>query len=1024
MSMLALNFALFTPNLAGIIMRILLSASGKAFVIALTLLITTSVCFGDQTSPELGIRDKTPDAKAFINAKLFVSPTKMFENGVLLIENGKVVDAGQDLTVPQGYTVVDVKGAVIYPGFIESYSDYGIISHGATGKKKYGGPKYTTERIGGNAWNEAINAEVNWSAFYKPDAEKVKEFHANGFTMVQSVRQDGIFRGRSCVSLLGIGLPNDMLVVPYYSHVLSFRKGKSAQDYPSSLMGSIAMIRQMLYDVAWYKQAQTAFKNNPNQEMPEFNSAIEAIAGIEAEPVLFDAGDPAPNILRANSIAQEFGLKPVFVASGREYTHIDDVKNLKASLLVPLKYPETPQINSPEDELDVTLAQLRHWEMAPSNPDFLEDAKISFAITSYGLKKTEDFLPNLRKAVKRGLSKETALASLTTIPAKLCGLKKLAGKLDEGKFANFVVCDGDIFEDDCQIYSVWVAGEKYEISPFPETVFTGEYEITIGNISAKMELTGKTAKQKGELKIGDWSESLKDVSIGRNLISFSCALDSTGKSGKARFSGRKKNDTIMGQCILGDGSKHDWSAVRTGDVKKDEQSTFATDDAPVSDLVSRLTYPNKAFGPVSKPVAQNVLIQNATVWTAEADGVLKTTDILVKEGKFAEIGEGLSASEGTLVIDASGKHVTPGIIDAHSHLAIAGDVNEGTHAITPEVRIGDIINPEQVNMYRQLAGGVTACLSLHGSANPIGGECQFIKLRWGSNAEDMKFTQSPRTIKFALGENVKQSNWGDKFKSRYPQSRLGVEAILRDVFQTAREYERDWKRYNTYGSRKKSLTVAPRKDIGLQTMADVLNSKLIIHCHTYMQAETLMLMRLAEEYGFKIDVFVHVLEGYKVADEMAKHGAGGTTFSDWWAYKFEVYDAIPYNASLMAERGVLTTVKSDDINLARRLNQEAGKVIHYGGTTPEEAIKMVTYNAAVQVGAQDFTGSIAVGKDADFVIWSDYPLSMYAKAEQTWIDGAKYFDIESDKVQRQEIESERNALIQKVLNSTEKGGSK
>ncbi|MCK5127047.1 MAG: amidohydrolase family protein [candidate division Zixibacteria bacterium] len=993
---------------------------GQAVIGLLCTALLYSVCLGG-TTPVLGIRDKTPDARAFINGHMVISPTEQFDNGILIIKDGKVLEIGTGIKIPDGITIIDLAGKSIYPAFIEPFGDYGIIDHRDKKQNKYGKPVYTADRIGGNAWNEAIHAEINWSRFFKPDNETSNELLSQGFAISQSAKQDGIFRGRSCVVLLGDGLPNDLILNSQSAHFISFSKGKSVQDYPSSLMGSIALIRQTLFDIEWYNQAHTAYKYNPAQKMPEFNSAIEALSNISTDRIIIDAGVKSPGLLRAKSLLDEFGLTASVIASGREYCHINDVKEFASKLILPLDFPEMPEINTFADELDVTLAQLRHWESAPSNAMVLEQNDVKFSFTTYRLKKKETFLTNLRKAVKRGLSEETALASLTITPAEICGIGDLAGTLETGKLANFFICDGNIFNEKCEIYSVWTAGKKHELKALPKTLFAGKYELKVGDDKLMLELSGKPSKLTGKVKRDEWSSDLKKFDIDRNKIRFSTPIDSGKNAVTIRFSGRKDKKFITGRCVYANGLEANWQAIRVSELKPD---TSVKDARKPEAFFAATTYPNKAFGPQDLPDQKDILIKNATVWTAEQDGILKNTDILIEDGKFVRIGTEIKAPSGIMVIDAGGKHVTPGIIDAHSHLAIAGDVNEGTHAVTPEVRIGDVVNPEQVNIYRQLAGGVTACLSLHGSANPIGGQCQVIKLRWGANAEEMKDKQAAEIIKFALGENVKQSNWGEKYRTRYPQSRLGVEAIMRDVFQAALEYEQDWKKFNALSKKDKKRTIPPHKNIGLDAMVKVLNSDMMVHCHSYMQAEALMLMRLAEEYGFVIDVLIHNLEGYKVADEMVKHGAGTTTFSDWWAYKFEVYDAIPYNASLMAERGVLTTVKSDNIDLARRLNQEAAKVIHYGGISPEEAIKMITINAAIQLGMEKYTGSIAPGKDADFVIWNDYPLSSYAKAEQTWIEGRKYFDIESDKTIRKEIKKERNKLIQKIVEHSAKNGTK
>ncbi len=931
----------------------------------LTLLFATGLLLGQftlssaQTTPQMGVRSKTPDAKAFTNARIIVSPSLTYDNATLIIKDGKVLEIGDNVSVPPDIVTIDLQGKTIYPGFIDPFTDYGLEKTEKPKRRGNRSPQYEGTRVGCNAWNDAVHAEKKWAASFKPNRDESQELMELGFTAVQTAKMDGIFRGRACVTLLGEGLPNDLVIRPYASHVASFDKGISTQDYPSSLMGSITLIRQTLYDVDWYREAHRAYQLNVSQKMPEFNVAIEALADVRSEKVIFDGGANELSLFQADRIAREFGIPFVHVASGYEYAHVNDVKATGVTLIVPLDFPEPPSVKSLEDELDVTLAQLRHWETAPSNLARLEAASITFAVTTHRLKKRAEFWKNLRTAVKRGLSRPTALAALTTVPARICGIDDMTGTLEKGKLANFSICEGDLFEDEGDVYSIWIAGKKHELKPFPSTDFRGQHRLTMEGQELTLVVKGRPSNLKGEIRIGEWTEKLQNVEIERNRISFATRTDST--SGIARFSGRKENDTIRGHCLLPDGRTAEWTAVKTGPAPAEDDSTKKPPEEGDS-LIARLTFPNKAFGLDTQPKVEDVLIKNATVWTVEEEGILANADILIVGGRFSRIGRNLVAPAGVRIIDATGKHVTPGIIDAHSHIAISGDVNEGTFALTPEVRIGDVIEPQDVNIYRQLAGGVTACLALHGSANPIGGQCQALRLRWGGNAEELKFREAEPTIKFALGENVKQSNWGDRYRTRYPQTRMGVKAIIRDELQAAREYEADWQKFNALGRKLRETTVPPRRDLGLDAVVEVLNSQRRVHCHAYVQSEILMMMRLAEEFGFALDVFVHILEGYKVADEMARHGAGATAFSDWWAYKFEVYDAIPYNPGLMAERGVLTSVNSDDADLARRLNQEAAKSVMYGGMSQEDAIKLVTINPAIQLGVDDRVGSIKVGK--------------------------------------------------------------
>ena len=410
-----------------------------------------------------------------------------------------------------------------------------------------------------------------------------------------------------------------------------------------------------------------------------------------------------------------------------------------------------------------------------------------------------------------------------------------------------------------------------------------------------------------------------------------------------------------------------------------------------------------------------LLVKNATLWTLGPKGTLAPGDLLIQRGKIAQVGAHLSAPPGALIIDAAGKHVTPGLIDCHSHSAIRGGVNEGSNNITAEVRIRDVIDPESVDIYRELAGGLTSANLLHGSANSIGGQNAVVKLKWKSTPDAMLIATAPPGIKFALGENPKRSNFSlPGAQRRYPATRIGVEESIRERFLAARDYARQWEEYNLLTDAEKDRREPPRRDLQLEATAEILSGKRLVHSHSYRQDEILALIRLAEDFNFHIGTFQHVLEGYKVADEIAAHGAGGSTFSDWWAYKLEAYDAIPYNGALMARRGVTVSFNSDSSELARRLNLEAAKAVKYGGLDEIQALKFVTLNPARQLRIDNRVGSLEPGKDADLVIWSGHPLSVYTIAEQTWVDGVKQFDRLDDLARRAAAEQERAALIERI----------
>jgi imidazolonepropionase-like amidohydrolase len=400
---------------------------------------------------------------------------------------------------------------------------------------------------------------------------------------------------------------------------------------------------------------------------------------------------------------------------------------------------------------------------------------------------------------------------------------------------------------------------------------------------------------------------------------------------------------------------------------------------------------------------KTVALMGGTLLTAGPQGTIPKGTVLIRGGKILAVGAAVQVPPGTTVINAEGMYVMPGIIDAHSHTAIEGNVNECTDAVTAEVRVADVIEHRDINIYRELAGGVTTINVLHGSCNAIGGQNSVLKLRWGKAPEELVFQGAPRGVKFALGENPKRSNFSVPGVKRYPATRMGVEVVIREAFKEAVEYRKEWEDYDRKlkaAGAKGERPAPPRRSLRLETLRDVLDGKVLVHAHCYRSDEILMLIRVAEELGFKIKTFQHVLEGYKVASEIARHGAGASTFSDWWAYKMEAYDAIPYNAAILAGKGVKVSLNSDSDELARRLYWEAAKAVKYGGVTEDEALKMITWNPAWQLGIEGRVGSLEAGKDADLALFSAHPFSADARVEMTLVDGVVYFDRNKDLASR------------------------
>ncbi|MFQ5583059.1 MAG: amidohydrolase family protein, partial [Calditrichia bacterium] len=871
-------------------------------------------------------------------------------------------------------------------------------------------------------WNPRVHPQTDALEKFTPQKDELKKYRKLGFTAALIVPVKGIFKGSSALVSLGEGKPNDVLIKGNIAQHLSFERGGGRESgYPGSLMGAIALIRQTFLDAQWYREAHVAYAINPTgQTRPEENEALRTLSKAvqNNQTFIFEVNNEL-DFLRALKIAREFDLPVILRGSGYEYRILDEIGAQKKPIILPLNFPQELGVETPQEALQVNLSQLQHWNLAPENPALLQQAGILFSLTASGLEKPADFWKRVRQAVKRGLSEDAALTALTVTPAKITGVENRLGTLEKGKMAHLIVTDGNLFSEETHILDAWIDGARYEVTKQPPVDPRGKWEAQFHFPDGKTWKTELQVKGKPTHLLAHFVRDKKKIPIKKfsqdlDRIALVFAGDSLGKPGMLRATARVDKKRLSGKGELPDGSEFSWSAKWIGKIPRKEKQP-EPEEKPKPQLQALQQFISGAFERLRPPEQPKYLfIKNATVWTSGPRGKLENAELLIVSGKISKVGVGLNAPKEALIIDAAGKHVTPGLIDAHSHSGISGGVNEAQQAVTAEVRIGDVINPTNIAFYRELAGGLTASNLLHGSANPIGGQNAVVKLRWGSLPEDFKFKEAMPGIKFALGENVKQSNWGDNFTTRYPQTRMGVEQIIRDRFKAALDYEKAWLRYDE--SKKKGI-IPPRRDLELETLLEILHGKRLIHCHSYRQDEILMLMRLAEEFGFRIGVFQHVLEGYKVADVMAAHGAGGSTFSDWWAYKFEVYDAIPYNGALMHDAGVVVSYNSDSNELARRLNTEAAKAVKYGGVSEEEALKFVTLNPAIQLRIDHKVGSLEPGKDADFVIWSGPPLSTYSVCEQTWIEGRKYFDRQEDLQLRREVKKVRRELIQKYLAS-------
>lgn len=889
-----------------------------------------------------GHRPKSPGVHALIGGRVVINPSNSVENATVILRDGIIEAVGRDVKPPSDARIWNASNTVIYAGFIDPYlSITGTNAPVATthvdpiggltsGVNFLGVESQEKVRLQPGAGYEvtSVTPQARVATGYTPNAKTLETLRELGFTAGNVVPNKGILRGSSAFVNLSDAPPNEALLRADTHQHIAF---ESQEVYPKSLMGTIAVVRQTFADARHYVLDQADYRAKPTaRKRPDLNPALDALAPVlnRQTTVVFEPG----SVLmcdRAGQLARELGLNFAVVGSGHEWRRPDLMKAVNAPFIVPLNMPSAPKLPDQDDWLDVSLDQLRHWDWAAENAAMLRQQGLEVALTTHALGDRKVFRKNLRLAIDRGLSERDALAALTTVPAKLCGVADRLGTIEKGKIANLTVVEGaGYFDAEAKVKQVWIDGVVFETQPPKPAIVKA--------------IPAKPAEPKAEAK-----------------------------------------DT------------------KKADAEKKKAELTALQKQRVAQP------PNASRGSLAEP--KSVLIRNATVWTSGPQGTLTNASVLIVGGKVQQVGffkAQLSAD--TLVIDATGQHLTPGLIDCHSHTAILGGVNEGSLPSTAMVRIADVVNSETENLYQQLAGGLTMANLLHGSANPIGGQNSVIKLRFGAGPEGLKFTNAPGGIKFALGENVKQSNWGEKNTTRFPQSRMGVPTFYVNRFTAARQYLDDWADYTRKGG------VPPRTNLELEALGEILNGTRRIHCHSYRGDEIIAFLRVCESFGVRVATLQHVLEGYKVADEIARHGAGGSCFTDWWGFKFEVFDAIPYAGSLMHARGVNVSFNSDSSELARRMYLEAAKAVKYGGTSETEALKFVTLNPAKQLGVDQWVGSLEAGKDADFALWSKSPLAYDTVCEQTWIEGRKYFDRAAAAKRTETLAKERGDLIAKA----------
>jgi imidazolonepropionase-like amidohydrolase len=972
----------------------------------LLLLFSLRLLAQQDDAPVAGVSDKRVEVYGFKNARVVVDYQTTLENTDILISKGRIEAVGTNLSFPKGTIITDLTGKTVYPSFVDAYAgNFGIKAQTPSAESNPFAAFFTPPQTGrtgtqsaapeariADYWNDGINATYDISSEFIPDPKTAAEYRKNGFGAVVAFRAEGIARGTSALVSTGEGKANNVILKNRASANFSMARGRSADLYPASQFGLIALMRQINYDAQWYKQLPEGYFHDDGLEAYTSNLAL---------PQIFEVTNKL-EILRADIIGKEFGIKYIIKGAGDEYQILNDIKNAGNNLIIPVNFPEAPEVKDPYDAASVAYTTLKHYELAPSNLSRITGAGLTFAITSSDLKVGSNFLTNLRKAVKYGLPENEALKALTYNPASYIGASALVGAIKKNMIANLLITSGNIFSDECVVYENWVQGVPYRFADLRIKDLRGTYSLNIDTMQYKVVLSG--TYEKPTIKLFLDTTELKGATFIQEKDIISISFERLRQ--RYRLSGYLVNKDLEGKGQFENGKWFSWKAVSTAGADNIRKK-------PVTSIPEsgKVIYPFTAYGLTEVPRQEDVLFRNATVWTCENEGKLLNTDVLVQKGKISKIGKNLTAPERVRIIDCTGKHLTPGIIDEHSHIAMDG-TNEMGQAITSEVRVGDVVNPEDPSIYRQLSGGVTLTHILHGSANPIGGQSILIKQRWGHNAEELKVENQVGFLKHALGENVKRTT------NRYPNTRMGTEQIIKDAYQRALDYNKSWKEWNALKPADRIGKVPPRRELELDAIVDVLEKRSFIECHTYVQSEGAMIMNIAQEFGVKVNSLIHFNEGYKIADQIVEHGAAASVFSDWWDYKYEVYEGISYNAAMLMKQGVLTCIHSDDAEMGRRLNQEAAKTMKYGGISETEALKLVTINPAIMMHLQDRTGSIKTGKDADLVLWTDYPLSVYAQASKTMVDGTIYFDEEQDEQMKAQIDGERNRIIANILHET------
>lgn len=910
---------------------------------------------------------------AIVNATITTAPGASIENGVVVMDRGVIVAVGPtgQAEIPPGCRIFDGMGLYVYAGFIDASTHAGIALEEPGAEERAlledenpdvrEGPQAETVA----AYRRLMHPHWRSAELYDARAAKPDEFRRAGFTAALVTPKPAIFSGASAVLELGDRPRRQSILKADFAQHVAFTSGERPRDfsrrmeqmpeYPTTIIGAIAAFRQIMHDARWYNELREWSQRHPRDERPPFDPDLEALWQLQdgSRRVVFFA-NTENEIHRALDAAKAFRLKPI-IAGGREgWKAASRLAEERVPVIVSLKWSNEPERPSPPKKSDeaaatqpeskpgaeLDLAADEDWEKQPFEAQRLFDERVRL------WQEEVDNLKGLRAAGVRCAIGSYEMQSVRDLMKNLRTAIKRG--LDEKEALAALTAD---------------AAQVLGLSDRVGTIAPG--------LRANLTVLDKpVADEKARVRWTFIAGRRFDASLEPKRFDFRELRKLAEKGPDEKRADAKRPD-----------EKHD-AAADTQPAAESQPSTAPAVEWP------EYAVEIEADRKPSVQTGGDVLLKNATLLTVTR-GTLEETDLMIQDGRISAIGRGLSATPRMRTIDLRGFFVMPGIIDCHSHICSDGGLNEFSLSVTPEVRIADVVDHTDVAAFRALAGGVTCIHTMHGSANTIGGQNVVLRLKYGKPAAEWVFPEAPVTVKFALGENVKQSNFGRR-GSRFPNTRMGVEAVMRRSFDAARQYRREWAEYEK--ARADGKDPRPiRRDLRLETLTAILDGSIWVHTHCYRADEILRLLDVAESFGFRIAVLQHVLEGYRVIPEFVRHGCGVSTFSDWWAYKLEAFDAIPHNAARMVQGGGVTTVNSDSPELMRHLNLEAAKSLRYGGLSPDDCLKLVTIHGAIQLGVDAHVGSLEPGKRGDIAVFDGHPLDTFSRCVLTLIDGEVFF---------------------------------